>query len=419
MPSTSFEAPPAAPGDAAAKAARWTLLVLLGVNLLNYLDRQVLYSLLPLIQSDLKIGDAQAGWLASAFMLVYMVAAPPIGYWADKGGRRAWITVGVVFWSVATALSGLAGGYPSLLCARSAVGIGESCYGSISPSFVAEHFEPARRGSVLALFSMAIPVGSALGYIAGGALGATLGWRHAFWLVGVPGLVLAALCARLPEPPRSARAAAEDAPSGWDYLRLFRIPSFTLVTLAGAAMTFTLGGLAVWMPSFFHRQWGLSVAQAGTYFGAITVVGGIVGSLAGGWLADALLKVTSRAHFIISGAGLLGGLPLALAALAAPSFQASVVLLIAAEILLFLNMGPLNAIIVAVTSARRRSMAFAANILVIHALGDAISPWIIGACSDRFGLQTALRLATVGLGLGGAFCLWGIKHYDQDCVEAA
>src|SRR5262249_26765642 len=154
----------------------------------------------------------------------------------------------------------------------------------ISPSFVAEHYPASRRGWVLALFSMAIPVGSALGYIAGGAVGHSLGWRPAFFIVGLPGLLLAALCARLPEPPR-VRNPKEDPPSAWGYLSLFKIPSFALVTLAGAAMTFSLGGFAVWMPSFFVREWGLDVGRAGTYFGEITVAAGLVGSLAGGWLA--------------------------------------------------------------------------------------------------------------------------------------
>jgi predicted MFS family arabinose efflux permease len=270
---------------------------------------------------------------------------------------------------------------------------------------------------VLALFSMAIPVGSALGYIAGGAIGQTFGWRPAFFIVGVPGLILAALCLRLKEPPRETRSD-ERAPNLLDYAGLFRIRSFALVTLAGAAMTFTLGGLAVWMPSFFHRQWGLGVGQAGTYFGAITVLGGIVGSLAGGKLSDALLPVTSRAHFVVSGLGLIVGMPLAMLALRAPSFGAAAGLLLAAEIFLFLNMGPLNAIIVAVTPQSRRSMAFAANILIIHALGDAVSPWVIGSWSDRIGLRAALLLASLGLGLGGAVCLWGTRYYDEDCVKA-
>jgi MFS transporter, Spinster family, sphingosine-1-phosphate transporter len=416
MRSISSE-PAAAPASAelvASRAARWALGVLLAVNLVNYLDRQILYSLLPLIQGDMSLSDAQAGRLASAFMIVYMLAAPPIGLLADRGRRQSWLTIGVVLWSVATAASGFVGGYAALLCARAAVGIGESCYGAISPSFVAEHFPAAKRGSVLALFSMAIPVGSALGYIAGGAMGQHFGWRAAFWLVGIPGLVLAALCYRLPSPPAAVHSLSEPAPSGWDYASLFRVRSFALVTLAGAAMTFTLGGFAVWMPSFFVRQWGLGIGQAGTYFGAITVVSGVIGSLAGGWLADRALRWTSRAYFMVSGAGLLIGMPLAMLSLKAPTFGATLALLLGAEFFLFLNMGPLNAVIVAVTSSRRRSMAFAANMLVIHALGDAVSPWIIGHWSDRFGLQASLLLASAGLGVAGLLCLTGMRFYDHD-----
>jgi MFS family permease len=173
----------------------------------------VLYSLLPLIQGDLSLSDGQAGRLASAFMLVYMIAAPPIGYLADRKGRPFWISLGIGLWSVATAAGGLARSYVSLFCSRAAVGIGESCYVAISPSFVAEHFPAEKRGSVLAYFSMAIPVGSALGYIAGGALGQRFGWRPAFFLAGLPGLLFAALAWRLKDPRAHALRAAA-APVG-------------------------------------------------------------------------------------------------------------------------------------------------------------------------------------------------------------
>jgi predicted MFS family arabinose efflux permease len=350
-------------------------------------------------------------------MIVYMLAAPPIGCLADRGRRKSWISTGVFLWSLATAASGLAGGYPSLLCARAAVGIGECFYGAISPSFVAEHFPADRRAWVLAVFSMAIPVGSALGYIAGGEVGQRFGWRPAFFMVGLPGLALAALCLTLQEPAREVRSGP--APGLLDYPGLFRIPSFSLVTLAGAAMTFALGGFAVWMPSYLHRAWGLSVAQAGTYFGAITVASGLVGSLAGGWISDRLLRWTSRAHFLVSGIGLLAGMPLAMASIKAHSFSSAVALLLLAEFFLFLNMGPLNAVIVSVTPTAERSMAFAANIFVIHALGDAVSPWIIGAWSDRFGLRAALLLASLALGAAGGFCLWGMRYYDHDNRQTA
>jgi len=383
----------------------------------------VLYSLLAPIQGELRLSDTQAGSLASAFMLVYMFAAPPIAYLADRAGRVFWITLGIALWSLATAFSGLASGYASLFAARSAVGIGESCYGAISPSFVAEHFPASRRAFVLALFSMAIPVGSALGYVAGGAIGELWGWRRAFFCVGLPGLVLAYLASRLREPPQEAPRAR--APRVLDrsalsaYRGLFHVPSFTLVTLAGAAMTFALGGFAVWMPSFFHRQWNLSVGEAGTLFGAVTVVSGILGSLAGGWLSDWALRLTSKSHFLVSGLGLILGMPLAVCTVLAGDLRWAILALFAAEFFLFLNMGPLNAVIVAVTELKSRSMAFAANIFVIHALGDAISPTAIGAASEHFGLRAALIGASLALGLAGGFCFWGMLHYDADSQRIA
>jgi predicted MFS family arabinose efflux permease len=395
--------------------ARKVLILLLAVNLLNYVDRQVLFALLPAIQKDLSLSDAQAGSLASAFMVVYMLAALPIGYLADRGGRRLWIAAGIGLWSLATAASGVARGFAQLFGARAAVGIGESCYGTISPSFVAEHFPPQRRAFVLALFSMAIPVGSALGYAAGGALGQAWGWRNAFYLVGLPGLGLMVWSLRLREPPKTPEPRSQTPPSAWaSYRDLFRVPSFTLVTLAGAAMTFALGGLAVWMPSFFHRQWGLSIGRAGTLFGGMTVVAGLLGSLCGGWLADWALRWTSRSYFWVSGLGYAAGLPLAAAALLAPSLRLCVSAMVLAEFFLFLNMGPVNAVIVSVTAPRARSMAFAANILLIHALGDAVSPTLIGLGSDRWGLTPALLTACAALAPAAGFCFWGLRHYDAD-----
>ncbi|HAM36006.1 MAG TPA: MFS transporter [Elusimicrobia bacterium] len=402
------------------RAAHRVLGLLLVVNLINYVDRQILYALLPSIQNDLALSDAQAGSLASAFMVVYMLAAAPIGYIADRWGRPFWISLGIGLWSLATAASGLARGFAQLFAARAAVGIGESCYGAISPSFVAEHFPPRQRGRVMAVFSMAIPVGSALGYVAGGALGQAWGWRNAFYMVGLPGLALMLLSLRLREPARPASDTAKtDNLSAWaSYLGLFRIPSYLYVTLAGAAMTFSLGGFAVWMPSFFHRQWGLSIGQAGTLFGAITVVSGVLGSLAGGWLSDWALRWTSRSYFLVSGVGYVIGLPLAVAALLAPSLTLASAAIFLSELFLFLNMGPINAVIVAVTPPGSRSMAFAANILVIHALGDAVSPALIGAASDRWGLTTALMGASLALALAAAFCFLGLRRYDEDAGKA-
>ncbi|MBI5200071.1 MAG: MFS transporter [Elusimicrobia bacterium] len=398
--------------------AKWALGVLLLINLLNYLDRQVLFALLPLIKAEFGSTDTQLGALASAFMLVYMCAAPPIGYWADRSSRKGWISFGVAFWSLATVFSGLARSYAQLFGARAAVGIGESCYGSVSPSFVAEHFPKERRARVLAWFSMAIPVGSALGYIAGGMLGRRFGWRAAFYLAGVPGFLLALMALKLTDPRDACRMKTEAAPGLREYLGLSANRSLMFCTLAMASMTFGMGAMAVWMPTFYNRAWAMDVGQAGTLFGAVTVLSGLVGSLAGGFLADRSLEKNPSAYFWISGLGLIAAVPFGVVAVTAGNFKLAIAGLFLAEACAFLNMGPLNAVIVAVTGPRMRSMAFAANIFVIHALGDAVSPTIVGWISDRWSLQAGLLTAMAALGVAGAFCLAGSRHYAADAAAA-
>ena len=393
---------------------RGVLALLLSVNILNYVDRQILYSLLPLITLDLSLTDAQAGLLASAFMVVYMLAAPPIAWLADSRGRKPWIAGGVAIWSVATGAAALATGFTSLFFSRTAVGIGEACYGAISPAFVAERFPPEKRGSALAYFSLAIPVGSALGYAGGGMLGQHLGWRHSFLVVGIPGLLLAALCLLLPND--APHRATPPALAG--YRDVWSVRSFRMITYAGAGMTFALGGFAVWMPTFFHRNWGLSVGDAGLRFGAVTVLAGLTGSLLGGYLSDRLRRSDRTADLLVSGWGLLLGMPMAAAAIVAPSLTASIACLFVAETLLFLNMGPLNAAIVSVTRLEKRSMAFAANIFVIHLLGDAASPALIGWASDHYGLTRALLGACLALGVGGWTCLAARGGFGADADRA-
>lgn len=402
---------------ASVSRARWALGVLLVINLLNYLDRQVLYAVLPLLKIELSATDAQLGALASAFMVVYMCAAPVIGYLADRSSRVAWIASGVGVWSVATMFSGLAGTYRQLFVARSAVGIGESSYGSVSPSFAAEYFPKNQRARSLAIFSMAIPVGSALGYVVGGIVGRHWGWRQAFFLAGIPGIVLALVATGLRDPKKPAGAKVPPARIR-DYFVMAKNRSFMLCTLAMAAMTFGLGGYAVWMPTFFNRTWGMDVAQAGELFGAVTVVGGLIGSLAGGWLADWVLKANSKAYFLVSGVGLLISFPLVCLALSFSWLPGAIGALLAAEICVFLNMGPLNAVIVSVTDPKVRSMAFAVNIFILHSLGDAASPYLIGCVSDIAGLKLALGLASISLGLAGLLCFLGMRYFDSDARKA-
>lgn len=391
--------------------------ILFSANLLNYVDRQVLYAVLPLIKADLSLSDTQLGGLASAFMLVYMLAAPLVAALSDRTRRVPWIAGGILAWSAATALSGFARTHLHLLLARAAIGVGESSYGALSPSFVADHVPSRARGRALAFFSMAIPVGSALGYIFGGFVGAHFGWRNAFLIAGVAGIPLSLMALRLGDPRRTETKPSPDERRA-AYRSLARNRSFVLDALAFAALTFALGGFAVWMPTFFHRQWNLSIGSASAIFGGVTVVSGILGSLAGGWIADAALKRTKQAYFLVSAAGLILSLPFGAVALMAGDFKLAIGALAIAEFLIFLNTGPLNAVINEVTPPAARSMAFAISIFVMHALGDAISPVLIGWVSDRWNLRAALMGANAFLGVAGVLCLAGMTYYSADKEKA-
>lgn len=386
--------------------------ILFLVNLLNYVDRQVLYAVFPLIKPDLALSDTQLGALASAFMLVYMCAAPFAGYHGDRSARNRWLAGGVGVWSLATVFAGLSKTFAQLLAARSLVGIGEACYGSISPSFIAERFHLVTRARVLGFFSMAIPVGSALGYVLGGQLGERFGWRAAFFIVGVPGLLAALLCSLLKDPRQDASAPERRLPTWSDYAALFRNKIFVTDTLAGAAMTFAVGGLAAWMPSFFVRNWNVSVGEAGLWFGGVTVAAGTLGSLTGGWLGDWVLRYTKRSYFLVTGLGFLASIPFGVATLLSPDCRTALAYLFVAEFLIFMNNGPLNALLVDCTPLAIRSMAFAVNIFFIHALGDALSPTLIGYVSDLTTLKTGIFMTLAAMFLAGVFCLWGTRYME-------
>ncbi|GFE59984.1 MFS transporter [Geobacter sp. AOG2] len=402
---------------------RYALTVLLAVNLLNYIDRQALYAVFPLIKVDLHLTDTALGLLGSAFMLSYMLAAPFFGRLGDRHSRSRLAAGGLLAWSLATMLSGWAASYRLLLTARSLVGIGEASFGTVSPGLVADFFPRERRGRVLSLFFLAIPVGSALGYVLGGALGQAFGWRTAFMLVGLPGLVLSLPLLFLAEP-RRGKQTPDGGVQGERFsstLRRFLANrTFVHSTLSMAAMTFALGGLAQWVPSFLHRTFSLDVARGNTLFGMLTVVAGIIGTLAGGWLGDRLQRTSAAGYLHISAAGFLVGAPMAALAILSRSLPFCLGAIFAAELFLFLNTGPLNTVLVNVVAPNRRALGFAINIFAIHALGDAVSPAIIGALSDVWGLSAALLITPLAIlvAAGFAFLAGRFVAEDQRAVEA-
>jgi len=404
---------------------RYALGLLLAVNLLNYIDRQVLFAVFPLIKIDLQLTDTALGFLGSAFMLSYLLIAPLFGWLGDHWSRTRLASGGLVVWSLATALAGFAPGYKTLLAARATVGIGEASFGTVSPGLISDFFPKEQRGRILSWFYVAIPVGSALGYLLGGLLGQRYGWHAAFLLVGVPGLLLAIPLALLRTPPRGGDdAASHPLPSGEGkranagYADLFRNRSFVCNTLAMAAMTFAIGGLAQWIPSFLYRVHSLDVAKGNTLFGATTVLAGILGTLAGGWLGDRWQKRSGKGYLLISGWGFLIGTPFAAWAILAPGLTGCMSAIFMAEFFLFLNTGPLNTVIINVTNPAVRAMAFAVNIFFIHALGDAVSPSILGWLSDQWGLRSALLITPGAMLLAGLFCFICGRFVVQDMAQA-
>ena len=379
--------------------------ILFSLNLLNYMDRQVLYAVFPLLQSDLHLTDFQLGMLASAFMLVYMCYAPMMGFLADRFNRPRLIALSALLWSGATLCCAAASNYLFLLMSRACIGVGEGGFTTIAQPFLAEHAPKEKHAPLLAAFGLALPLGSALGYVLGGLVGQHWGWRVAFMIAGVPGVLLAILAGTLLKDKLRERKNAP-RPALSTYLPLFKNRPFLCVCLAQAMMTFVMGGLAAWMPMYLHRYLGLDSAQAGTQFGLLVIVCGAVGTYAGGQLAARLLTHTKQAYYKLIGGCFLAALPFCWLMLCMTHTLSVLACLGAALILLFMPTGAIAAALVATTDERVRSMAFAVNIFIIHLLGDALSPTLIGWASSTWNLKVAVFAASLML-LPGAWA--GLK----------
>ncbi|MCA9712084.1 MAG: MFS transporter, partial [Myxococcales bacterium] len=342
------------------------LLVLTAINFVNYLDRQVVYAVLEPMSKELGASDAQSGLLATVFLVAYMVASPVVGPLGDRVPRKHITAASLTVWSLGTVGSGLAPDYATLFASRVVVGVGEAGFAAVAPTVVADLFAPDRRGRMLSYFYLATPMGSALGYLLGGAVAQAHGWRAAFFVAGGPGLVLAVVAALLPEPRRGAMDASADDPDAPPTMqalrRLWRSPAWRVDTAGTTLMTFALGGLAAWMPTFFQRAHGLSVGEAGTAFGGVTVVAGLLGTLLGGWLGDRAQARGPGGYFRVSGLGLLLGAPFAVVLPWVPDVTAALAVAFVAEMLLFLNTGPLNAVLVACVPTTMRAQAVAVNV---------------------------------------------------------
>lgn len=374
--------------------------LLTGLNFLNYMDRQLIAAVLPHLQKDLGLNDAQGGWLGSAFLLGYMVTSPLFGRLGDMTSRKGLIALGVLIWCGATAGSGLMMTFAGMMAVRMLVGVGEASYASLSPTILDDVTAPERKSRVLAIFYAAIPVGSALGFVLGGLLDKHYGWRNAFFIAGGPGMLLAFSCFFIAEPERKQRPGGV---STGEALRGLRASGRYLWAVAGfVAQTFALGGFSQWAPKLLNQKFQIELHQADFFFGVLLVVTGFVGTFIGGWWADrapgedrtaVAMRVCARSTAV--------AVPAALLALLAPASMPWLFFLAMglAQLGIFVSMSPFNAVVLGAVPQETRATAMAASIFAGHMFGDLISMPLVGYLSDGMGgnLSGAMLILPVAL----------------------
>ncbi len=390
-----------------------TLILLIALNLLNYIDRYILPGELSLVQNEFHATREQMGALTTAMFFVYMLAAPLTGWLGDRYRRKPLIIAGAVLWSLATLSTAWVHSYWTLYFRHAIVGIGEASFGIFAPAVIADFYPERDRNRILSMFYVAIPVGAALGYLAGGQMGPAWGWRQPFFICAIPGLIVALLYGIFGrEPVRGAEDHIKPTTDRVTFAGLFRNPAFLTATFGLAMLTFAMGGISNWIPEFLHNPIGLSVAQASQVAGASTVIDGILGTAIGGWIAQRWLRTNHRALYLLSFWSVALTLPFGILLFFGPSGWV-VPSLFAAEFFLFLNTGPLNTAIVNSVSAPVRATAVSVNLFCIHFFGDTFSPQIIGKIADHSSLRIGLGATLISLVLSCILLLVGSRFAPQ------
>ena len=407
-----------------------TLGLLLGLNLLNYLDRYVMSGALGPMQRDLNLTDADAGWAVSAFMLGYFLTAPFFGWLGDHFPRRYLMLAGVLVWSAATAGSGLAHTFTQLFAIRIFVGFGEACFVTIGPSWISDLFPSSRRNTAITLFYVAIPFGSALGFTLGGYFAGKGAWREAFYYAGVPGILLA-LGLLLVREPRQGEADVDTArleeatASGIGTLLQNR--RYQLLVWGYAAQTFSVGAFGVWGPTFLHRVHGFSTGFAATIFGAMLAGCGLLATILGGMAGTFLRRRVAAGYVWVMAVSIVFSVPICWFALTTSAPMSSLVGLGVGMFFLFLPTGPITSELLEIAPALLRSTAVALSIFVTHLFGDWGSPTIVGYVSDWSGhreggrwigdLQKGVLMLPAVLAIG-AVCWCALLYFSRK-VEPA
>ncbi len=406
-----------------ARSVRVTLWILLIVYIFNFIDRQIVNILAEPIARDLGLNDTQIGLMTGlAFALFYTVLGIPIARFADRAttSRPKVIAAALAIWSAMTALCGLAQNFPQLLLARIGVGVGEAGCTPPAHSLISDIVPPEKRSSALAFYSLGIPVGTLMGMIIGGMLADFVGWREAFVIVGVPGVVLALVVWFVLKDPRHADAAAilrgknqpAALPLGKALREVMGSRAFVLLLCAGSAASFLAYGKTTWTTIFFQRTHDLTPGQVGLWFGLIGGVGGILGTWLGGYLADRFGAINRRHVLSAPAIGMALAVPIALLAYQAPSWPLALVLLFIPTVFNSFYYGPTYSAAQGLVPLRARAIAAASLLFFQNLIGLGLGPLFFGMLSDllqpAYGAES-VRYVLYGaafMGLVPAFFFW-------------
>ena len=381
---------------------QWKILfVLTLINLLNYFDRLIVIPMFPFLKAEFGVSDFRLGLLASVFILVNSLAVLPFGLWADRGSRQKIMAFGVLFWSVATLLSGVANRFRALLWARALVGVGEGAYAPAGTAMISDCFPASFRARVQSVFNLGMLVGGVLGLAVGGVLSQWIGWRWAFFVVGLPGLILAVLTYRLRVP---IPASVEKAPAAW---ALLKIPPYLVVMLGGMFVVFSGATFITWGPAFGMRYHHLTVARASAWLGLLVLVGSLAGVLLGGAIADRLQARWPWGRALTIAGSLLLGTPFLLWAVMTDSLVVFLSCLLISSFFLTCYHGPATAVIHDLTPERAHGFAFALYLFVIHFFGDTMAPAVVGRVSDISELRHGLQIG-VAANFVAALCFLAV-----------
>jgi predicted MFS family arabinose efflux permease len=396
-----------------AKAATVALVLLTALNLVNYIDRYILPGVQEMVKSEFHVSDERIGTLTMWFFITYIVTAPLTGWLGDRLPRKPLIVIGALLWSGTNLFTAMVHNFDGLLVRHAALGIGEASFGIYGPALLSDFYGPEKRNRALTIFNIAIPVGAAMGYSLGSWIAEAHGWRNAFYVSAIPGIVIAFIILFVMREPKRGESEGKTGKHSGQIIGLLKNPAYLTATMGYAMTTFTIGGISAWIPSFLQREAGMTAAHAGFTVGAITAVTGILGTGIGGWWAQRWIKRDHRALYWVCAIGPALCIPFALLCFFGPR-ATMLPALAAAELSLFLGSGPVNAAIVNAVSAKVRSTALAGQLLLIHLFGDVPSPRIIGFVSDRSNLRWGLGVTVLALVASSAFQFYGSRFASPD-----